>query len=318
MTSKEIKHFEKVHKGIEDGKFFNVSTGRLITAKGKVAQDKAKNTDLRLAAATGAELDEFIAKYNVWKKSLKAPTPQRRAPSPKPSPPPSPKPAPKRAALKIRKKAPVIRSGVPRVISPQKLPGYTNPDRCGPKNAYYCPDDKICNVQTNSCVKSMRGQKKIETLVNQLDQTIKVGGTKEALAKAVKSIKDEVAKSKKVVPSRPKTPSPKKTPSPRRKTPSPRKKTPTPTVRKVVTPKPLVPATPKPVTGDTMTQLVTTLSEIHKPAVSEATTRKKRAPRTGESPIPARPTLPDVQALGEKLNTQKMRHQIRQCLGLNV
>ena len=93
MTAKEIKHFEKVHKGIEDGKLFNISTGRLISSKGKVAQDKAKNTDLRVAAATDDELNAFISKYNIWKKSLKASTPtppKKKTPTPPPRTPTPP------------------------------------------------------------------------------------------------------------------------------------------------------------------------------------------------------------------------------------
>ena len=120
-------------------------------------------------------------------------------------------------------------------------------------------------------------------------------------------------KPRKLSPPKRKSP-PKRAPSPpKRKTPSPVQKTP------VIVPQPLVPqspiTTPSRVTGtDTMSELVSVLSQIDRPRVSEGT--KKLGRPKESSPIPSRPSIPDIQSLGQQMNTQRTRSQIRQCLGI--
>ena len=366
-TAKEIKYFEKVSKGINDGKYLNISTGREIDAKGKTAKDKFVDVGLKVAANTKGELEDFVAKYQAHG-GRKTPSPVRKPPSPKrktPSPvrrSPSPKrktpspvqraPSPPKRKVQTKVVPPKgsppkvvqpIRISPPRVVSPPKLPGYSNPNKCGPRNAYVCPDDKICNVATTNCVKGMRGKdKSVEEVINQLNKKVKMGGSKEDLKKAIESIQAEVKKAQnkpvqpppeatlvitqpaKVVAKPRKISPPKRTSPPKRKsspptqarpkTPSPRRKTPSPVKTPVLRPKALVPGTPSPTrttSTDTMSELVSTLSQVGKPHVSEAT-KKLGRPAGGDSPIPDRPNIPSVQTLGQQLNTQRTRAQIRQ------
>jgi len=369
-TAKEVKTFQKVQKGIKDGKLLNISTGREIDASGKTAKDKFVNVNLKIAANTQAEIEDFMTKYTAFTGggSLKKVPSPRASPKKVPSPRASPKGSPKiPSPPKIKKVKSPIR--VVKMTGAVPLPGYSKPGKCGPKNAYICPDEKICNVNTGKCVNTIRGKgKSIADLVNAQGQKVKVSGTTDALTKAIAEIEKSITvkspvkvvsppKKKKAVveeqpavnitttsppvltvkkrkssprKASPRKASPPKAPKAKKATPpsSPRRKTPSPVaLPKAIEPIDMVPRTPprSPVSSpkrksDTMAELVSVLSQISKPPVSDATRKKKRTsqPKDAESaPIPSR-QLPSGRALTLALNNRAARVYVRQCLGIPV
>lgn len=284
---------------------------------------------------------------------------QKRKTKPK-SPPKKPKSPPKKhqSPIKKPKSPPKKPKSPPKTTQPVtigtiKLPGYTNPKRCGPKNAYVCPDDLICNVDTNNCVKKLTGKKSIETIVNQLNKEIKIGGTSDKLQKAMEAIKKDIQKTKTIpdvapkvtvvhkpvknitITRKPRLSSPSKI-SPQEKTEmikkaikkaSPKKQT-----RKTPSPPPVIeapspvktskfipispPSSPVRQKGDTMSEFVQVLSEIGRPKLGAATSRQKPK-KDGELPIPSRPVLPEVQSLTEQLYRERMNLDIQKCLGFS-